>query len=219
MDEQREHNLQDGYSRVAGEYAAQIYGELAHKPFDRAQLDRFAERVRGAGLACDLGCGPGQIARYLRDRGTDTIGVDLAPGMVAEARRLNPDIAFQTGDMLALSVPDAAWAGIAAFYSVIHIPQHDRPRLWRELDRVLRPGGVLLLAFHVGEQAVHLDEWWGEPVALDFFFLDPSAIAGELRTAGFVVEQTLEREPYPDVEHPSRRAYIWARKGAASQRG
>lgn len=212
MDEQREHDLRAGYSRVAGEYAARIFGELDHKPFDRAVLDRFAERVRGAGVACDLGCGPGQVARYLRDRGVEVLGVDLAPGMVAEAQRLNPDITFQAGDMLALGVPDRAWAGVAAFYSIIHVPPADRPRALREIWRALRRGGVLLLAFHVGEQTVHLDEWWGEPVSLDFFFLQPDLIAAELRAAGFVVEEVAEREPYPEVEHASRRAYIWARR-------
>ncbi len=214
MDEQHQYNLEAGYSRVAGEYAARIFGELADKPLDRALLDRFAERVRGAGLACDLGCGPGQVARYLHERGAEAIGVDLAPGMVAEAQRLNPDIPFQVGNMLALDVPDGAWAGIAAFYSIIHIPREDRPRALGELRRVLRPGGVLLLAFHIGQQTVHLDEWWGEPVSLDFFFLDPAEIAHELGAAGFVVEEVIEREPYPAIEHQSRRAYVWARADA-----
>jgi len=217
MDAQREHDLQDGYSRVAGEYAARIYDELAHKPLDRSLLDRFADRVRGVGPACDLGCGPGQVARYLHERGVEVLGVDLSPGMVAQAQRLNPGIAFQTGNMLALDVPDASWAGIAAFYSIIHIPRGDLLRALRELHRVLRPGGVLLLAFHIGQEAVHLDEWWGEPVSLDFFFFQPDEIADHLRNAGFVVEEQIERAPYPDVEHQSRRAYILARKDEAAR--
>jgi len=216
MDAQREHDLQDGYSRVAGEYAARIYDELAHKPLDRALLDRFAERVRGVGRACDLGCGPGQVARYLYERGVEVLGVDLSPGMVAQAQRLNPGIPFQTGNMLALDVPDASWAGIAAFYSIIHIPRGDLPRALRELHRVLRPGGVLLLAFHIGHDTVHLDEWWGETVSLDFFFFEPDKIANQLRDAAFVVEEQIERAPYPAVEHPSRRAYILARKAHAA---
>jgi len=216
MDAQRERDLQAGYSRVAGEYAARIFEELAHKPLDRALLDRFADRVRAVGPACDLGCGPGQVARYLHERGVEVIGVDLSPGMVAQAQWLNPGIAFQTGNMLALDVPDAAWAGIAAFYSIIHIPRDDLPRVLRELHRVLRPGGVLLLAFHIGQEVVHVDEWWGEQVSLDFFFFQPEEIAGHLRAASFVVEELIERAPYPDVEHQSRRAYILARKGEAA---
>jgi SAM-dependent methyltransferase len=109
------------YDTIADEYARRIYHELDGKPADRTILDRFAGRLKGRGLVCDMGCGPGQIARYLAGRGLDMIGVDLSPGMVARARALNPDIPFYTGNMLALEQPDAAWAGIAAFYAIIHI--------------------------------------------------------------------------------------------------
>ena len=69
MDSRHEPELIRSYDRVAAEYAAQLAGELAHKPFDREWLDRFAARVRGRGLACDVGCGPGHVARYLNDQG------------------------------------------------------------------------------------------------------------------------------------------------------
>jgi hypothetical protein len=53
------------YDRLAGEYARRLYGELAHKPVDRALLDAFAAELRGVGPVCEVGCGPGQVARYL----------------------------------------------------------------------------------------------------------------------------------------------------------
>ena len=59
-------DIQNSYDTVAREYADEIYGELANKPFDREVLNRFADRAQGRGPVCDLGCGPGQIARYLR---------------------------------------------------------------------------------------------------------------------------------------------------------
>ena len=83
-----------------------------------------------------------------------------------------------------------------------------------ELRRVLRPGGLLLLAFHIGDEVIHLDEWWGHEVCVDFYFFRPEEMAHALRTAGFEIEEIIEREPYPDVEHQSRRAYIFARRPA-----
>ncbi len=219
MDQQRTRDLQASYNRVAEEYARRIFDELAHKPLDRQLLDRLAERVRGLGPVCDMGCGPGHIARYLHDRGVEVCGVDLAPGMVEQARQLNPDIAFTQANMLALDVADDAWGGIAAFYSIIHIPRADVIQALRELKRVLRPGGVLLLAFHIGEETVHLDEWWGTPVALDFTFFRPDEMAGYLQTAGFAVEEVIERAPYAEVEHQSRRGYIFARKPVSRSQG
>jgi SAM-dependent methyltransferase len=204
-------SYQSSYDRVADEYVRRIFDELRHKPLDRQLLDRFASGVRGAGPtprpACDMGCGPGHVARYLSEQ-----GVDLSPVLVERARQLTPQVEFRQGDMLALDVPDESWAGIAAFYSIIHIPRSDLPQALGELRRVLRPGGLLLLAFHLGSDTVHLDEWWGHPVSVDFFFFQSEEMATYLRAAGFEIEDIIERDPYPDVEHPSRRGYIFARK-------
>jgi SAM-dependent methyltransferase len=201
------------YDTIADEYARRIYHELDGKPADRVILDRFAERLAGRGIVCDMGCGPGQIARYLAGRGVEMIGVDLSPGMVAKATALNPDIPFYTGNMLALEQPDEAWAGIAAFYAIIHIPPQQVAAALREMRRVLIPGGLLLLAFHIGNEALHVEEMWEQPVALDFWFYGAAEMAGYLEQAGYVVEEIIEREPYaPEVEHQSRRAYILARR-------
>ncbi len=212
MDTQQTLAVQASYNRVAQEYAKRIFDELAHKPLDRQLLDSFAERMQGEGLACDLGCGPGHVARYLHDHGVNVCGVDLSPAMVELARQLNPDIPFTTGNMRALDVPDAAWRGIAAFYSIIHIPRAEVPAMLRELRRVLQPRGILLMAFHIGEEVVHLEEWWDEPVSLDFTFFQPTEMVGYLRGAGLEIDEVIERAPYPDVEHQSERCYIFASK-------
>ena len=211
--EQKTQEVQSGYDRVAEEYARHLYDELQHKPLDRQLLDRLAARVGAAGIVCDLGCGPGQVARYLRDRGIAVCGLDLSPAMVAQARRLNPDIEFIPGNMLALPVEDETWAGIAAFYAIVNFPPGDLVPVMREMRRVLQPGGCLLLSFHIGEEIVHVDELWGCPVSLDFYFFRTEQVTADLRTAGFEIDEVIEREPYaPEVEYQSRRAYIFARR-------
>jgi SAM-dependent methyltransferase len=211
-----EANVRETYDRVADEYAARIFGELADKPFDRAILDRFAERALPLGPICDLGCGPGQVARYLHEgwhqRGLDVFGIDLSSAMVERARQLNPGLRFEQGTMLALDLADDSLGGIAAFYSIVNVPRADQPRAFAELQRVLVPGGLLLVAFHVGDETVHLEEWWDTPVSVDFYFFQPDEIADRLAAAGFTIEESHVRDPYPDVEHPSRRAYLLARK-------
>lgn len=197
---------------VAGEYARRIAGELAHKPLDRALLDAFADRVRGAGPVVDLGCGPGHVARYLADRGVEASGLDLSPGMVEQARALHPGVDFRVGDITALDAPDGAWAGAVAFYSLIHLPRPSVAPALREIARVLRPGAPLFVAFHVGDETRHMEELWGLAVTLDFIFFEVAEMQGYLREAGFSVEEVTEREPYPDVEAPTRRAYMTAVK-------
>ena len=194
-----------GYDKVAEQYTQQYSDELSHKPLDRELLDRFAERTTGKGRVCDLGCGPGHLARYLHDRGADALGIDLSPGMVEQARLMNPGIEYTQGDMRALDLPDGSLAGIAAFYSIIHIPRDQVADVLKELRRVLQPGGLLLLAFHKGQETVHRDEFFGEAVNLDFRFFEPDEMRGYLEDAGFTVDEVIVREPYPEVEYPSRR--------------
>jgi len=142
------------------------------------------------------------------------LGIDLSPRMIDLARQRSPDIEFRVGDMRTLHLPDGALAGIVAFYSLIHIDEHEMGATLHELRRVLAPGGLLLVAFHIGEETVHRDELWGHTVSLDFRFLMPSPMVARLIEAGFVVLERVEREPYPEVEHPSRRCYLLARSPA-----
>lgn len=207
-------NLSLSYDRVAAEYTARIADELAGKPLDRALLLALVEQVGALGSIADLGCGPGHVAAFLAEAGAVVEGFDLSDGMVAQARQRYPHLTFRQGDMRALAVPDAAYGGIAAFYSIIHLEPDELLPAFQEWRRILRPGGWVLVAFHCGKTVIHLDQWWEQPVDLDFHFLLPDAVAALLQQAGFTLEATVRRMPYPEVEHPSERAYLLARKPA-----
>lgn len=206
------HNTQSSYDQVAAEYAEKFKDEMDAKPFDRDCLDRLARAVGDLGPICDLGCGPGQIARYLHRQGVDTLGVDISPRMVAEAQRLNPEIHFHQGDMLALPDADNSCGGIAAFYCIIHLPREKIVDALREMKRVLKPGGVLLITFHIGDEIKHLDEWWEKSVNLDFAFFQPEEMETWLKEVGYELIETRMREPDPEVEVATQRAYMFARK-------
>jgi hypothetical protein len=53
---------------------------------------------------------------------------------------------------------------------------------------------------------------WGQKIFMDFLLFPPAEIKRNLETAGFIIEEVVERGPYPEVEYPSQRAYIFARK-------
>jgi len=159
---------------------------------------------------CEVGCGPGQVARYLHDRGVDVAGLDLAPAMVEEARRRNPAMTFVEGDLRALPLAAGALAGVVAFYSLIHLERGELVAALRELARVLRSGGQLFVSFHVGDEVRRVEELWGERAALDFVFFGVEEMRAAMGEAGFEVTATTERDPYPEVEAQTRRAYIRA---------
>jgi SAM-dependent methyltransferase len=208
-------SVRRSYDAVADEYVEHIFPELAQKPLDRHLLNRFAEHVRGLGTVADLGCGPGHVGRYLHEQGVRVVGVDLSPEMIRRAIELNPGIEFQVGDLQHLGFPDASLAGVVAFYSVIHLEPAELMTAFRELRRVLMPGGALLVAFHIGGDTLHLDELWGKAVSLEFHFLEPGNVRTALQAAGLTVRESVEREPYEDAEYQSRRCYLFALAGPA----
>jgi SAM-dependent methyltransferase len=202
--------IRASYDVIADEYARRIYGELKDKPFDRQWLEKFAERVGSSGWTCDLGCGPAQIARDLRDRRVRVFGLDLSFGMLRTARRLNPNLSFVQGATLALPLGSGSLSGLAAFYSIIHIERDQVVNALAEMRRVLRPGGSLLLAFHLGTGSLEEKDLWGYGVDFTANFFTSKEMLEYLSAVGFVIDEAVEREPYPEVEYQSRRAYIIA---------
>lgn len=206
------------YDAVAHEYEKQIADELDGKPLDRALLAAFIE-LAGPGVIADVGCGPGHVAGHLAELGAQVVGVDLSPTMIEIAQRRHPAIAFHVGSMLELPAADRAWAGAVLLYSIIHLARDERARAYRELARVVRPGGPVLLAFHVtdAEHAAgavnRVREFLGQSVELTHYYLAPDDVAGGLAAAGFVEVARLDRAPDPSVEYPSRRCYLIARHG------
>src|SRR6202166_5294154 len=170
MIEQKSSEVQASYDRVANEYARHLYDESRHKPLDRQLLDRFVNSVRSLGVVCDLGCGPGQVARYLHERGGAVCVVDLSTGMIAQARELNPGIEFSQGDMRSLDVRDDSWAGIAAFYAIVNLEPADVTQALREMWLGLRAPRLLLFRFPICTESEHGGDLLGCAVCLDFYF-------------------------------------------------
>jgi SAM-dependent methyltransferase len=162
----------------------------------------FAELVReaGGGPVADVGCGLGHVTRRLNDLGVDAFGIDLSPEMVAIARRDHPDLRFEVGTMTDLDLPDHSIAGVLAFWSVIHIPDDAVAGVFAQFRRVLRPGGSLLVGFHVGDRTRHRTEGYtGRPISVDSHHRRPARVARWLREAGFTIEAELVMRPDDDV--------------------
>jgi SAM-dependent methyltransferase len=205
-------DMRGSYDAAASAYAEHLFDELNGKPLDRHLLDRFAEEVREKGIVADLGCGPGQIAKYLHDAGANVVGIDLSPEMIRVARSLTPGVEFKVSDMTSLDFGDASLAGAVSFYSIVHFEPSQLEHVFSECARAIQPGGLFLVAFHIGDDVKHVDDLWGVNVSLDFRFHDPSYVKSALTTSGFTVIEATERKPYPGAEHQSRRCYLLAKR-------
>jgi Methyltransferase domain len=114
--------------------------------------------------------------------------------------------------MTALPAADGSWDGLVSFYALIHmIKDADVRTALAEFRRILAGGGLLLLAVHAGEEVRHSAEWFGATVDVSFRFFDPGWLGAELDRSGFAVQALTVRQPYPDVEVATERAYFLAR--------
>ena len=204
-------DTRSSYDIDAAGYAEKVRGLLDQMPYLRASLTLFAELVRGAGggPVADVGCGPGYVTGYLHDAGVDAFGIDLSPEMIAIARRDYPGLRFEVGTMTDLDLADDSLVGLVAFWSVIHVPDYAIPGVFEQFRRVLRPQGLLLVGFHVGDETRHTSEGYtGRPVNVDSHRRRPSTMTGWLRDAGFTIEAELVIGPDEDVPG----AVIFARR-------
>lgn len=205
-----QNKITEAYDAAAGMYVEKCFNELSYKPLDRMLLDRFIKMINN-GKIVDVGCGPGHTTKYIHEKGGNVIGIDISREMVSAASNLNPAINFNIGDMFNLKFSNNEMAGILSFYSIVNFQYPDIHNIFTEFNRVIDNKGILLLAFHVEEKELNVDNFFGTGKALDFYYFDENKIIELLNKIGFKIIEALVRYPYKE-EYPSKRAYIFAEK-------
>ncbi len=211
--EARDDKVRAAYAAVAASYAEHLVDELADLPFESWLLRRVADLADGAPVI-EVGTGPGHVAAFLAGAGADATGLDISPEMVQEARRRNPGVSYQVGDLRQLIRPTNhdGWGAVLAWYSLIHLAASELPAAIAALVRPLRPDGWLVLAFHTGAEVRTVTDWFGHEVDLDFVLHDRAEIVATAERAGLVDIEWYHRGPYSFRGETTGRLYVLARK-------
>lgn len=150
--------------------------------------------------------------KIFKNLGIKISGLDLSEKILEQARAINPEIDFRKGNILDLELENNSIAGAVAFYAIVHFTDEQVRNAFREVLRVLQPGGLFLFTYHVGAETIHLNEFLGKTIDIDFMLFSSDFIRSCLKESGFEKIEIIERDPYPGVEYESRRAYVFAVK-------
>ena len=168
------------YGAVADEYIERLGHLEQMSPIDRATIETWA--FEACGPLLDAGCGPGHWTKAIHDLGIEIEGIDAVPELIASASSRFPDVGFQLGDLEDLAFETGRFAGILAWYSLIHFEPPEFRAVLSELARCLRPGATLVLGFFVGDRLEQFDH---AVTAAYRWPLDD--VARALDSAGFVL--------------------------------
>ena len=148
----------DGWNESANAWIAAMgeQGDWGRRHIlDPAMLERVA--AGDYHRALDVGCGEGRFCRLLTERGTKTVGVDPTEALIQTARERHPEGRYDIAVAENLPFDDASFDLVVSYLTLIDIPDF-RSGL-KEMARVLKPGGSLLIANLTGFMTAWPDGW------------------------------------------------------------
>jgi SAM-dependent methyltransferase len=156
-----EESIRDEFTHQADSFAASPAMSSAQILTALVELAAVDSEARWLETAC----GPGLVARALAGRVGTVEGVDLTPAMVEKARAEAAadgvgNVEFAVGDATALEYEDGSFDGAINRLSLHHIPAPQR--LVREMARVVRPGGQVIVGDHVTDPDPEAMAWHQE---------------------------------------------------------
>ncbi|TWS40707.1 SAM-dependent methyltransferase [Corynebacterium glutamicum] len=147
---------------------------------DRVLIEPWETGVDGVIL--DVGSGTGRWTGHLASLGHQIEGLEPATRLVELARQTHPSVTFHHGTITDLSDSPKRWAGLLAWYSLIHMDPGELPDALVALRMEVEDGGGLLMSFFSGPSL----EPMYHPVATAYRWPLPE-LAQALETAGFQV--------------------------------
>lgn len=197
------------YEIFADEYFEHASDGFFNAHYDRPACLSLLGDVTGL-VVLDAACGPGLYAVELSARGAQVIGFDQSPRMVDLCRQRIPGGDFRTHDLSRPLdwLPDGSVDRVLFALAVEYVD--DRTAALRELRRVLRPDGVLVMSRQhpTGDWLRHggnyfhqrvIEETWSRGWQVRYWLSPLEQTCEELHSAGFLIERLLEPRPTPQA--------------------
>jgi len=204
-----------GYDIAAAEYAEWSTTSVTDTARTK-YVEAFSALLPEGAQVLELGCGGGGPTTQQLARRFQLTGIDISATQVELARLHVPHATFHQADMTQFIAPPASFDGIAALYSLIHLPQGELPAMLTRIAEWLREGGILLATLSGRDQAgEHIEPSWlgGAPMYWSGYRLQDTYQF--LGAAGLTL---IEHSVEADIEDGEEAPFLWiiARKPAPS---
>lgn len=140
----------DAYTDFAAVYD-KFMEETPYDEWCEVIVDKLKENGVDGGLACDLGCGTGEMTRRLRDKGFDMIGIDFSEEMLmqAKSKETTEEILYLCQDMREFELYGTVKAIVSVCDCVNYILEESELLLvFKLVNNYLDPGGIFIFDFN-----------------------------------------------------------------------
>lgn len=168
----------------------------------------FLDQIPAGGSVLELGCGNGlPMTAKLAGR-FEVTAVDVSRMQIEKARKNVPGPRYLCADMSTLVLPEASFDGVAAFYSIIHVPRDQHAELFRSIFSWLRADGLFVATLNSSDAETHLEEdWFGAPMYWSSF--DADTYRKMIAEIGFVIESDIVEVSDDPGSGGEKEVHLW----------
>jgi cyclopropane fatty-acyl-phospholipid synthase-like methyltransferase len=140
--------------KMFSEYVAEYVGRFMNLGLYSDTFDEFAKMLPSKATVLELGCGPGNVAKYLLAKRSDLdiLGIDLAPGMIEEAKKQNPGARFELMDIRETGQLKQRFNAIIAAFCLPYISYDDVPAMFENIHNLTAENAFLYVSFMEGNR-------------------------------------------------------------------
>ena len=181
------------YNKIASVYAKYTEDKLV-----QFQLARFESMLPGKKIL-DAGCGCGRDVAYFLEDGYDPVGLDIAEGLLKEAKKRVPKGKFKKEDFRKTKFKAKTFHGIWSMASLFHMPKKEILPTLKEFYRLLDDKGIIYVSVRQGkgEEEVKKEKYHNEPRTI--YYYEQTEMEDLVRQAGFKILSSESNDVWVEI--------------------
>ena len=173
---------------------AKIYADYTFNRLFQYNLNEFNSIIPKDAKILDIGCGSGRDVQYFLDYNLNPIGIDISHEMINEAKTRVPNGDFKKMDMRNLKFKENTFDALWACASLLHISRKELPKVLQNLNKIIKPNGILFIALKEGEGSKIIREQKYNDLPRLFVYYNKPEIEKLINENGFsIIKSEIEK--------------------------